>query len=91
MLSGALKTAAKRDEISFPEPNSYDPLTPLEFPEAHCDQINLHTLFSELVWDGPSNKKAISRSRRLYQIRKGMQAFVVIQGGVEFAKNESPF
>ena len=91
MVNEALRTASKGDEISLPELYLFDPLAPLELPETYRDQIHLHTLFSELVWDAPSEKKTISTSASLYQILKGMQAFVVIQGEVEFSKDGVTF
>jgi len=91
MVNEALRTASKGDEISLPELYLFDPLAPLELPEAYRDQVHLHTLFSELVWDAPSEKKTISTSASLYQILKGMQAFVVIQGEVEFSKDGVTF
>ena len=91
MVNEALRTAEKGDEISLPELYLYDPLAPLELPEEHRDQMHLHSLFSELVWEAPSEKKVISTSAGLYQILKGLQAFVVTHGEVEFSKGGVTF
>ena len=55
----------------------------------HRDQMHLHSLFSELVWEAPS-EKVISTSAGLTNF-EGLQAFVVTHGKVEFSKGGVTF